>query len=169
MVTISSEGQIQTTTARPELHFYILLGHPSRPDQYIIITPSLVLNGFDVMDRASKMQFRGPCQFKLNLSLLVQRALTNVYSPAAISGCPASGEMLYVRHSSLCDGLFIHIGEKRVSLLISEICCRYTEFVYISYCDCMGFCVILCSRTTEKHLVNKLSHWGKSHGSFWNI
>lgn len=54
MVPLSSEGQIWTIPLHgPELHLYILRGHPSQSDQYIIITPSLLLNGFDGMDQAS--------------------------------------------------------------------------------------------------------------------
>lgn len=36
-----------------ELLLYIPRAHPSQSDQYIIITPSLLLNGLDAMDQAS--------------------------------------------------------------------------------------------------------------------
>lgn len=71
-----------------ELHLYILRPHPSRPDRYTIISPSLLLNGLDAMDLASYTQFRGPCQFIWSLSALVQSSQTNVYSPTIIRGCP---------------------------------------------------------------------------------
>lgn len=71
-----------------EFHLYILSGHQSLADRYIIITPNLFLNGFDTMDQASWTQFRGPCQFSQSLSVLGQRGLTNIYSPVAISSCP---------------------------------------------------------------------------------
>ena len=89
MVPLSLDGQIWIITLLGrELHLYILSGHPSQPDRYIIITPSVLLNGFDAMDQASQTQFRGPCQLSRGLSVLVQRDLTNVYSAAVISGCP---------------------------------------------------------------------------------
>lgn len=50
----SLDGQIWTIPLLgKEDHLYILSRHPSQSDQYIIITPSLLLNGFDTMDQAS--------------------------------------------------------------------------------------------------------------------
>ena len=137
---------VWTTSARRKNFIYIgFMAHPSQSDQYIINNPSLLPNGFDVMDLSSQTRFRGPCQFIPRLSLLVQRAITNVYSTTAISDWPGKVLLSHIyvvtcKHDF--DGLWCTS--------------RYRVWLLSYYCNC---CVILCSLT---FIVFKMVGFGKT-------
>lgn len=90
--------QLDYGVTQTGVHLYIQRSHPSLNDQYIIIKASLLHNGFDTMDQASETQFRGRCQLSTELSVLVQRALTNVYFCCCNQQLTSKGPMLYVPH-----------------------------------------------------------------------
>lgn len=118
------------------VHLYIPRSHPSLNDQYIIIKASLLHNGFDAMERASETQFRGHCQLSAELSVLVQRGLTNVYFAAAISSWAAKNQCFMSNtfwHLGVDD--WHHTAKNMSQHLFTYIVFKLCFYVYLLYLD----------------------------------